>query len=198
MSRQPVQTQQTPAAEPAAPVAAAESVTASVLEAPASVDVEIAASFAAASSYIEAYEAGARDSAILWVNVPPRYANWHFFRCGVKSSARAQTLAAANRLMGYLPAAPGVRPHGAFGTDGNEGLYQMCPPEVFERIQAFKRALNAKRQARRRGVLGEQLDEMRHELRRRGKKPEVRLVDESTGREVDPGEAFDEMMMRRR
>lgn len=89
------------------------------------------------NEWIEQIDMVERQSVGTWYEIPRGYEHWHFVRCGLQNSDRAQALAASLKRMGYQPAPKGVRCVG-FEEDGEYGLYLCVPEEVWNMIRARK------------------------------------------------------------
>lgn len=153
---------------------------------------EEAALIAKAEKAMREWEAGARESAVaIWDGIPPQYAHWVFYRCGLKSSNVAQGRASRYCGIGYKLAPASVRiVGGAFLEDGeSNGLYIMAPPQVYEKIEAMRVKLRLAKRANRRAILGNGLEE----INRLARSVRASVIDRTTGKEVDPGEVFDAM-----
>lgn len=151
---------------------------------------EAEAAIAKAELMLGHWYEGARESAkCTFDHIPPQYANWHFYRCGVRGVPDAEQEAAWLREWGYRPAPTCVRIIGAFQKDGENGLYVMAPPEVLARLREYRKGLRVKRERARRGLLSESIDRLNNTLGR----DRAYVRDADTGQRVDPGSVYDEI-----
>jgi hypothetical protein len=71
--------------------------------------------------------------------IPPKLQGWAFYRCGLRNSPVAQSLARLLRGQGWVEAPRGVKMRGTELWDGDDGGLIVCAPqEVYRRMKAIE------------------------------------------------------------